>query len=139
MAEYDISQNPLRPNVDVNINVNESVGIDEAMDGECEKVNFKRGPREPSAEERRNHEVLHLPYRSWCSCCVRARAVSSSHSKIQDRERLFAGIHFDYWFMRNNRADVKINCLSMKDDESKGRGGYVVEKKGRCGILGRKL
>ena len=27
-------------------------------------------PKEPSAEERREHELTHLPYRNWCKHCV---------------------------------------------------------------------
>ena len=30
-------------------------------------------PREPSAEERKEHELTHLPFRSWCRHCVRGR------------------------------------------------------------------
>eukprot|EP00973_Karenia_brevis_P026151 3608787-Karenia_brevis.AAC.1 len=30
-------------------------------------------PDEPSLEERRRHEDLHEPYRSWCAACVASR------------------------------------------------------------------
>ena len=65
MSANGVPIDPLRPKVDVDIYVGESAGEDDdVMGGECAKVNVKRGPREPSIEERRNHEVLHLPDRS---------------------------------------------------------------------------
>ena len=37
------------------------------------KPEKKQDPREPSAEERSEHEKTHLPFRSWCRHCVRGR------------------------------------------------------------------
>jgi len=36
-------------------------------------------PVEPTPEERRLHELTHLPFRSWCSTCVKAKS-KQSHS-----------------------------------------------------------
>ena len=33
----------------------------------------KLDPREPSKEEREEHEKTHLPFRNWCQHCVRGR------------------------------------------------------------------
>ena len=30
-------------------------------------------PKEPSEEERKDHALTHLPFRSWCRHCVRGR------------------------------------------------------------------
>ena len=30
-------------------------------------------PRQPTDEERRTHNLTHLPYRSWCERCVKGR------------------------------------------------------------------
>eukprot|EP00973_Karenia_brevis_P087834 12183864-Karenia_brevis.AAC.1 len=32
-----------------------------------------RRPEEPTREERRKHEIDHLPYASWCRSCVAGR------------------------------------------------------------------
>ena len=37
------------------------------------------GPYCPTAEEVRNHLVNHIPFASWCPCCVNGRAVSQGH------------------------------------------------------------
>ena len=35
---------------------------------------FKSTPNEPSKREREEHNISHMPYRSWCSFCVREEA-----------------------------------------------------------------
>ena len=40
---------------------------------------FKSTPKEPSKREREEHNISHMPYRSWCSFCVRGRGISSHH------------------------------------------------------------
>ena len=88
--------NPLRPHEDTGAFTKESEDVDVELDGdegipESYIPRIKKGPREPSAQERRNHEILHIPYRSWCKDCVRARAASSSHFSTGDRDKCFAG------------------------------------------------
>ena len=36
-------------------------------------------PEAPTPQEVAEHEIGHLPFRSWCSHCVRAKAQSSPH------------------------------------------------------------
>ena len=52
----------------------------------------------PTDQERREHDVTHYPYRSWCSCCVEARAAAEGHfrsdpDEIQDSS--VGEFHFD--------------------------------------------
>ena len=48
------------------------VDEDEAEDGEAglRQMRKKAAPRGPTAEERREHELTHLPFRSWCRHCI---------------------------------------------------------------------
>ena len=39
-------------------------------------------PREPSKEERAQHERTHLLYRSWCRRCVRGRGKQMPHQGV---------------------------------------------------------
>ena len=41
----------------------------------------------PSKEEVANHNVTHLPYRSWCRHCVRGKAKRRAHRKRIRKER----------------------------------------------------
>ena len=59
--------------------------------------------REPTEEERENHEATHLPFRSWCSHCVRAKAANEPHMRRtgEDKHRL-PTMSVDYFFMGSN-------------------------------------
>ena len=39
------------------------------------KVKKLQNPKDPTKEEREEHEKTHLPFRSWCRHCVRGRGV----------------------------------------------------------------
>ena len=57
-------------------------------------------PSTPTAEEVANHNMTHLPYRSWCPQCVRGRGKASPH-KAHDSHRA-AGVpvlSIDYTFL----------------------------------------
>lgn len=131
---------PLSPGLDCGIYAGESDGEGEDMEDVVGKIpKLRKAPREPSAQERRDHEQLHLPYRSWCRWCVKARGASHPHVKQAEVNHGMAGINLDYWFMRNEAGEDKATVLTLKDDESKAYCGYVCVKKGRSDDLGWKI
>ena len=55
---------------------------DEEEQGEEEvEVKGRRAPKGPSKQEREEHELTHMPYRSWCKHCVRGRGINNPHKK----------------------------------------------------------
>ena len=38
-------------------------------------------PQQPTEQERREHELTHLPYRSWCPTCVQSKGKQGNHPK----------------------------------------------------------
>ena len=59
-----------------------------------------RQPSEPTAIERANHELTHVPYREWCGACVKGRGPTQGH-----RAQEHAGhpvIQLDYYFPLGN-------------------------------------
>ena len=44
-----------------------------------------RQPEEPTEEERRRHELTHLPYRSWCKWCVLGKGRTTRARKRKDK------------------------------------------------------
>ena len=56
-------------------------------------------PKDPSEQERREHEMSHLPFRSWCRHCVRGRGKEAAHKKQSDHEGSLPEVHFDFAFM----------------------------------------
>ena len=53
----------------------------------------------PSLEERQEHRLAHLPYRSWCIFCVKGRGRETAHSRIKDTRRDVPLVMMDYWFV----------------------------------------
>ena len=63
--------------------------------------------REPTKAEREQHEITHMPYRSWCEHCVRGKAVGGHHHRRipEDMEGRIPMISMDYMYMRTSISD----------------------------------
>ena len=48
---------------------------------EARRVKPVLDPTLPSAAEAREHQLTHLPYRSWCPVCVRNRGREAAHRR----------------------------------------------------------
>ena len=165
------SLNPIRPNNgelgdDVQEEVmdaedgNEADGIengeneneDRAEDDELRKPHPAARPYTPTKTEVYEHEVTHLPYRTWCKHCVKGRGVSTPHRKGKKEEKIGITISIDYCFM-SGEADAEEDlpgilivwddnheCLWALPVESKGAVEwvvkYVVEKLDEIGYRG---
>ena len=45
-------------------------------------------PRSPTQQEKEEHEVSHMPYRSWCEACVRGRGRADRRPRgVAEEER----------------------------------------------------
>ena len=66
-------------------------------------------PEQPTEAEIREHEVTHLPPRSWCPHCVRGRAVNAPHharsGEARETHRL-PTLSVDFFFMAATGALV---------------------------------
>ena len=54
---------------------------DKEEGGEARASVGKRSPKDPTRKQREDHERTHMPYRSWCEDCVKARARNAPHHK----------------------------------------------------------
>ena len=98
----------VRPNVK---NAESEVGQDaeEAVEVQASRVSVS-----PTQEEVEKHNITHLPFRSWCPCCVAGKAKSEPHrSKDPDRPMGTNIVSIDYAFL--NKKDEVI--LSDDEDE----------------------
>ena len=75
-------------------------------------------PYTPTRAAVYEHEVIHLPYRSWCRHCVHGRGVSSPHVKPNKMEKIGLTISTDYCFMNGEEDDDPClpGILIMWDD-----------------------
>ncbi|CAE8611618.1 unnamed protein product [Polarella glacialis] len=54
----------------------------------------------PSADERKAHEVTHLPYQQWCPVCVSCKAADSPHHRLPEEGADDTPVvEFDYGFV----------------------------------------
>ena len=58
----------------------------------------KKDPKEPSKEEKEEHDKTHIPFRDWCRHCVRGRGKEEACRKVT-RETEDYEIHMDFMFM----------------------------------------
>lgn len=60
-------------------------------------------PSLPSQKEIDDHCIRgHIPYRNWCSVCIKARGKEMDHTKDKGKERRLLEYHFDYCFPEMN-------------------------------------
>ena len=48
---------------------------------------MQRQPEQPTTTEVKEHELTHVPFRSWCAHCVRGRSINDKHQKKDKVER----------------------------------------------------
>ena len=91
---------------------------DEA-EGGARKVKKVQDPREPTKEERVEHELTHLPYRSWCRHCVRGRGKQMPHHEgAQDTN--MSEVHMDFAFLGREEDPFKtLTVLVAKERTSR--------------------
>jgi hypothetical protein len=95
-----------------------------------------RDPGQPTAQEIIEHNLTHVPYRSWCPDCVRGRGSHLSHKKQGiDKDDAIPTISFDYAFLGGDEDFEKdetklMPVLVAKDSRSKYVFSSVVPKKG---------
>ena len=116
----------------------EAEAEEEPADAGVRKPIKMNDPAEPSDEERRQHDLTHLPYRSWCRHCVGGRGKDAPRKK-QDAKGELHELHFDYAFMGDEgEAGKTVTMLVARERKtrmtlttavpSKSTGKFVVER-----------
>jgi hypothetical protein len=123
--EKDNSEDKEEDN-DEAISLEEEEGI-EAKVGKSEKA--------PTKEEVAAHMVNHIPFRSWCSHCVKGKAHGNPHrrKKAMDREFREPIVSVDYMFMHDNQGEGEekgMPIMVVKDRKTRIIRARVVPQKG---------
>ena len=102
---------------DIQVDVAEEVA-EEDVQIEVAPIVMVKDPAGPTPEEKALHDLLHLPHRSWCPICVKARGKEDSHFRkksnkpIQDKPV----ISFDYKsFGQEIDRDDKLTAVIVRD------------------------
>ena len=78
---------------------------------------MRRAPVEPTKQEIAEHNLTHLPFRSWRPCCVAAKAKRWPLYKStvkEESEDAVQSIHMDYWFMRDDEVAENVTVNNFK-------------------------
>ena len=120
------------------------LGDDEFRCVECADKQVCPIPIPQSLKEIEDHNIDHLPYRSWCAACVMGRAVGEPHKCKKEDESKRPVVTFGCLFItrgagkeRNvdtrdevNGKEIILKILVVKDTRSKAIFAHVVSKKG---------
>ena len=83
------------------------------VDVEQMNDNYK-APIQPTKKMIEDHEVSHLPFRSWCTACLRGRAKSHPHHQVRDRPEAVSTFSVDYGFF-GSPGETPLQTVSGKD------------------------
>ena len=86
-------------------------------------------PKEPGAAERARHELMHMPYRSWCFSCVAGRGADDAHRKSDG----YTGpprVECDFMFLssRVHLVNPGLTIFNMMDRESQSMAAALTVK-----------
>ncbi len=81
------------------VNVVDEVGGDDSEEeAGNRKVQKMQDPKLPKECDIQDHNLTHLPFRSWCRHCVRGRGKEMPHKKLQDEPGMIE-LHADLCFL----------------------------------------
>ncbi len=113
------------------------VTVDKDDDEDENEGRHAQGLRRPmtvSSTARKEHNKTHIPYRSWCKFCVRARSRNKAHKKgkiDKDDEPKVPRISMDYFFMSMEDEMASENpCIIMVNEETDEKFARAVGQKG---------
>ena len=104
-----------------------------AQEAESEDVVSKalRTPIRPTQQMIDDHEVSHLPFRSWCPFCVRGRGQSQGHFSVDKGDEQVPLVSVDYGFLGTKDSPAnECPVLLIRDRLSKSIWSHPVPNKG---------
>ena len=85
-------------------------------------------PKEPTPQERAEHELTHLPFRSWCKTCVMSKSRQDHSKKLRLKQPV---LQCDYSFFTDPKVEGSVTILNVRDVMSGLALACVVPHKGR--------
>ena len=110
----------------------------------CRKPKKVQDPMMPSPDEVEEHNLTHIPFRSWCKHCIRGRGESVAHSRAQRDPSGVPELHMDYCFLGCKDEETQ-PIMVMRDRDSKMMVSFLVREgcigpagnQASLGVLGR--
>ena len=102
----------------------------EGEDTEAVRAKAIRDPGAPTAREVAEHELTHLPHRSWCAACVTGRSSDRQHKRSTRDPSNVPCIVADYGFLGGIGDEETVPVLIARDIDTKMLFAHVVPRKG---------
>ena len=89
-----------------------------------------KDPGQPTEREVEEHCATHMPFRSWCSECVRGRKKNPAHYKQKQLESgIVPSVHLDYCFLRDGDEEL-LTVVVVRDKITGTTFAGAVQRKG---------
>ena len=88
-----------------------------------------RDPKMPSSEEVEQHNLSHLPYRSWCLHCVRGRGEATPHRSADRGDDAVPELPLDDCFM-DKKDETAQPILVARDRDTRMTLSFLTKNKG---------
>jgi hypothetical protein len=111
--------------VDLNFGDDPVPAVDDTLAQKAKGVN---SPGEPTELEVMEHNLTHLPFRSWCRICVQSKSKQNPSRTLKSRQPI---LQMDYSFIGDKPGEPQITCLNVADTLSGLALSVVVPCKGR--------
>ena len=98
----------------------------------------KQDPKEPTPQERAEHDLTHLPFRSWCRHCIRGRG-REEDCRRSERAPDLPEIHIDFMFMGEEGGKGTIAMLVARERGSRAVMCCVAPRKSSGEFLARRI
>ena len=109
----------------------EEIKCQEDESEEARRPEVLRDPGAPTPKEIEEHNVTHLPFRSWCPHCVSGKAQDRHHRRRENTdEKQIPEIVFDYVFMASAEDEETIPVQVARDRRTQMLFAHVVPRKG---------
>ena len=112
---------------------------DEEQAGEVRRPRKVLDPREPTEEERKEHELTHLPFRNWCRHCIRGRGKEEPCRNTKGDGSEMPELHMDFMFMGEEEGGATLTLLVAKERSSRALMATVVPKKSNGTWMAKRL
>ena len=96
------------------------------------KVKVQKDVKEPTQAESDEHNVAHVPFRSWCPHCVKGKAKGAQHRKQDNVKHELPTVSFDYFYLVKKAEGEERGqpLVAIQDDESGMLRSAVLKQKG---------
>ena len=106
---------------------NAEIQCKEDEEGEAQRPHTLRDPGTPSEVE--EHNITHMPFRSWCPACVHGKT-RDKHQRRDQSEKGLPEVVFDHCFLGAEGEEETVAIQVAKDRRTRMIFAHMVPKKG---------